>query len=66
METKSKTVWDAFGAYVAKVMRNGKGVWVPRFGIFTFSAMNVDLAVSYCYKIRLILFCFLGIDESIS
>lgn len=46
MENKSKTVWDAFGSYLAKVMRNGRGVWVPKFGIFTFSAMNVDLAGS--------------------
>ena len=66
METKSKTVWEAFGAYVSRVMRNGKGVWVPRFGIFTFSAMNVDLAVSYFYITNQILFCFLGIDESVS
>jgi hypothetical protein len=49
METKSKTVWDAFGSYVARVMKTGKGVAVPKFGIFTFSAMNVDLAVSYLF-----------------
>jgi len=47
METKSKTVWDAFGQYVSRSMKNGRGVWVPKFGIFTFSAMDVDLAVSY-------------------
>jgi hypothetical protein len=30
-------------------MKNGRGVAVPKFGIFTFSAMNVDLAVSYSF-----------------
>jgi hypothetical protein len=47
MQTKSKTIWEAFGSYIAKTMRGGRGIWVPKFGIFTFSAMNVDLAVSY-------------------
>jgi hypothetical protein len=27
-------------------MKGGRGVWVPKLGIFTFTAMNVDLAVS--------------------
>ena len=49
METKSKTVWDAFGQYIARSMKNGRGVAVPKFGIFTFSAMDVDLAVSYSF-----------------
>lgn len=46
MQTKSKTIWEAFGSYLAKTMRGGRGIWVPKFGIFTFSAMNVDLAGS--------------------
>jgi hypothetical protein len=37
-------VWKAFGSYIAKQLRNGKGVSVPRFGNFTFSAVDVDLA----------------------
>lgn len=27
-------------------MRSGKGVWIPKFGNFTFTAINVDLAGS--------------------
>ncbi|MFN9899751.1 MAG: HU domain-containing protein [bacterium] len=27
-------------------MRSGKGVWIPKFGHFTFTAINVDLSVS--------------------
>ena len=50
MQTKSKTIWEAFGSYIAKTMRGGRGIWVPKFGIFTFSAMNVDLAVSTSNK----------------
>lgn len=37
--------WEAFGSYVARLLRAGKGVNVPKFGSFTFSSSDVDLAV---------------------
>lgn len=39
----SKKVWRAFGSYIAKQLKNGKGIVIPRFGNFTFSATNVNL-----------------------
>jgi hypothetical protein len=44
-EQTVNSIWKGFGSYIAKQLRNGKGVFVPRFGNFTFSAANVDLAV---------------------
>jgi precorrin-2 methylase len=38
-------VWRAFGSYIAKELRNGRGVAVPRFGNFTFTSTIVDLGV---------------------
>jgi nucleoid DNA-binding protein len=43
-EQSTRTAWRAFGSYIAKQMLNGKGVVVPHFGTFSFTAMNVDLA----------------------
>ena len=40
---KSDAVWDSFGQFVAKNMKLGKGVWIPKFGQFSFTAMTVDL-----------------------
>ena len=45
-EQALRSVWRAFGSYVAKQLVNGKGVIVPRFGVFTFTAAEVNLAVS--------------------
>lgn len=44
-------------------MKGGRGVWVPKLGIFTFTAMNVDLAVSklLIHESKLIIY-FLGLD----
>ena len=39
-------IWTAFGKYVEKVLKSGKGVGIPRFGHFTFTPMKVDLAGS--------------------
>ena len=39
-----RTIWRAFGSYVAKQLINGKGVVVPKFGNFTFTATEVSLA----------------------
>jgi hypothetical protein len=36
----------ALGLYINKQMRSGKGVWIPKFGHFTFTAANIDLSVS--------------------
>jgi hypothetical protein len=38
--------WDAFGNYIARQLRFGKGVSIPKFGNFTFSAVDVNLAVN--------------------
>ena len=43
---KSEAVWNSFGLFVAKNLRAGKGVWVPKFGQFSFTATTVDLQVS--------------------
>lgn len=37
--------WEAFGAYVSRLMRAGKGVHVPKFGLFSFSTVEIDMAV---------------------
>ena len=45
-EQETRTVWRAFGSYIAKQLINGKGVIVPKFGLFSFSAPDVSLAGS--------------------
>lgn len=39
-------IWTAFGKYVEKVLKSGKGVAIPKFGQFTFTPIKVDLAGS--------------------
>jgi nucleoid DNA-binding protein len=39
-EANSKKVWEAFGAYVARNMKAGKGIHIPKFGQFTFTFPN--------------------------
>ena len=41
-----RTVWRGLGSYIAKTLMNGKGVIIPKFGNFTFTGIDVDLAVS--------------------
>lgn len=38
-----RSIWRALGSYVAKQLSNGKGVIIPRFGSFTFTAAEVNL-----------------------
>lgn len=45
-------IWTAFGKYLAKVIKSGKGVSIPKFGQFTFTPMKVDLAGSTNPDIR--------------
>ena len=45
-EQKMRSIWRALGSYVAKQLVNGKGVTIPRFGTFTFTAAEVNLTVS--------------------
>ena len=45
-EKTVNSIWSAFGAYLARQLRNGKGVGIPKFGNFTFTSAQVDLAVS--------------------
>lgn len=40
---ENRSIWSAFGSYVAKELVNGRGVMVPKFGNFTFSAAELDL-----------------------
>lgn len=40
-------IWDSFGKYLSTKLRQGRGVKVPGLGIFTFSASNVNLKVSF-------------------
>ena len=44
--SKVHEVWAAFGAYIAKTIKQGKGVAIPKLGQFTFTSVNVDLAGS--------------------
>lgn len=39
-EENSKRIWDAFGAYIARNLKSGKGIHVPKFGQFTFTFPN--------------------------
>lgn len=36
-------IWSAFGLYILRQMSMGRGIAVPKFGIFTFSAPDVIL-----------------------
>ena len=45
-EQTLRSIWRAFGSYVAKQLVNGKGVVIPRFGTFTFTPVEVNLTVS--------------------
>ena len=45
-EQSMRQIWRALGSYVAKQLTNGKGVIIPRFGSFTFTAAEVNLTVS--------------------
>lgn len=37
------SVWGSFGLYISRQMRMGRGIIIPNFGTFTFSAPNVLL-----------------------
>lgn len=45
-DDKTKKIWDAFGQIVARSLKQGKGLWIPKFGQFTFTSVTVDLAGS--------------------
>ena len=38
-------VWDSLGKHISTKMRQGRGVIVPGFGEFAFTAANVNLEV---------------------
>lgn len=46
-EQTARSIWRALGSYIAKQLINGKGVQIPKFGNFTYSATELDMAVSY-------------------
>jgi hypothetical protein len=45
-EKTVSAVWRGFGSYISKELRNGRGVFIPKFGNFTFTSAYVDLAVN--------------------
>jgi len=41
----TKIIWNAFGRYIAKNMKAGRAVAIPKFGQFTFTFPNhLDMA----------------------
>lgn len=40
-----RVIWNAFGLYISRNLRMGRGVNVPKFGIFTFTPPEVRLKV---------------------
>lgn len=42
-ETSLNIVWDSLGKYLSRNLRNGRGVIIPKFGTFTFTAPVVNL-----------------------
>lgn len=46
-EKSVAAIWKGFGSYIAKELRNGRGVAVPKFGNFTFTSAYVDLSVIF-------------------
>lgn len=40
---KEAAAWEAFGATICNSMRQGRAVQVPKLGLFTFTAIGVDL-----------------------
>lgn len=49
---KVAQIWTAFGKFVAKTLKTGKGVSIPKLGNFTFTPIQVDLAGSTNPDIR--------------
>ena len=39
-EKLSIKIWEAFGRYIAKNLKQGKAIHIPKFGLFTFSFPN--------------------------
>jgi hypothetical protein len=40
-----RLIWNAMGLYVSRNLRMGRGVNIPKFGIFTFTPTEVRLKV---------------------
>jgi hypothetical protein len=38
-------VWNQFGSYLERLLTAGRGIAVPKLGVFTFSATSLDMAV---------------------
>eukprot|EP00825_Cyclidium_porcatum_P030349 TRINITY_DN3217_c0_g1_i3.p1 TRINITY_DN3217_c0_g1~~TRINITY_DN3217_c0_g1_i3.p1 ORF type:complete len:298 (+),score=35.13 TRINITY_DN3217_c0_g1_i3:198-1091(+) len=38
-----RMAWNAFGLYISRQLRMGRGVIIPQFGVFSFSAPEVNL-----------------------
>lgn len=42
-----RLIWNALGLYVSRNLRMGRGVSVPKLGVFTFTPPEVRLKVIY-------------------
>lgn len=42
-DEEMRAIWNAFGLYVSRNLRMGRGVVVPKLGLFTFTAPEVNL-----------------------
>ena len=40
-----RVIWNSLGLYISRNMRMGRGVHVPKLGIFTFTPPEVSLKV---------------------
>jgi hypothetical protein len=55
-----RVIWNALGLYISRNLRMGRGVNIPKFGIFTFTAPEVRL------KVFLLVFRELPMKENVT
>ena len=44
-DEEMRIIWNALGLYISRNLRMGRGVSVPKLGIFTFTSPEVRLKV---------------------
>ena len=57
-DEEMRVIWNALGLYISRNLRMGRGINIPKFGIFTFTPPEVRLKVQYnvnvgSYKLKL-------------
>lgn len=45
-DEEMRVIWNALGLYISRNLRMGRGVHVPKLGIFTFTPPEVRLKVN--------------------